>query len=244
MVQSIDRAMQIIRILESDDGKSGWPISDISEKVGLPLSTTHRLISSLVEHDLVAQLAETKRYILGPKWIELGVRQLDRLDLRTAARPVMERIAAEVKETVFLSIPNGAFSMGIDKIESPMKLRVVENLGERIAMNIGAPNKAMLANMDPREAEAILIKLIADKESRNKLLQSLPDIKRAGYCVSYAEMTEGTVAIAAPILGFGRRVIGAIGIGVMSYGLTEDRVAYLGKEIVAGAGEVTNKMGG
>lgn len=236
--------MQIIQILNSDDSKTGWPISELSERVGLPLSTTHRLISSLMNHDLVAQEPETKRYKVGPKWMEIGVRQLEQLDLRTAARPVMERIAAEVKETVFLSIPNGLFSMGIDKVESPMKLRVVENLGERISMHIGAPNKAMLANMDPREAEGILIKLIGDKEKRDRLIRSLPEIKRAGYCVSYAEMTEGTAAISSAIVGFGQKVVGALGIGVMSYQLTEERVAFLGRQVASGASEISNKMGG
>lgn len=244
MVQSIDRAMQIIGLLLSDNSKSGWAISDISERVGLPLSTTHRLISSLQKHELISQLPETKRYKPGSKWMEVGLQQLETMDLRAVARPVMERLAEQTKETVFLSMQYGQYSMGVDKVESPMKLRVVENLGERIAMHIGAPNKAMLASMNPGEAEGILIKLMDDRAKREELLRTLPSIKEAGYCVSYAELTEGTVAIAAPIIGFGRKVEGALGIGVIRYQLTEERVALLGKLVQESAAEVSNRMGG
>ncbi|MGF9701076.1 MULTISPECIES: IclR family transcriptional regulator [Paenibacillus] len=244
MVQSIDRAMHIVQLLLSGNTRSGWAISDISERVGLPLSTTHRLISSMMEHGLVTQIPDTKRYKTGSRWMEVGLQQLEESDMRLAARPIMEQLADEVKETVFLSMPYGLYSMGVDKVESQTKLRVVENLGERIAMHIGAPNKAMLASMDPREAEAILIRLIDDTNKRNELLQTLPSIKQAGYCVSYAELTEGTVAISSPIMGFGRKVEGAIGIGVVSYQLTDERVAFLGKLVTHAALEISNRIGG
>lgn len=244
MVQSIDRAMQIIQLLMSDHSRTGWAISDISERVGLPLSTTHRLISTLVRHELIVQLPETKRYRLGPKWMEVGLQQLEQLDLRTAARPIMERLADELKEAVFLSIPYGMFSIVVDKVDRKLKLRVVESLGERIAMHIGAPNKAMLANMKLAEAEAILIRLMDDPEKRKQLLSTLPGIKKAGYAVSYGELTEGTAAIAAPIIGFGRKVVGALGVGVTASQLTEERLDFLSKQVIQGAHEITTTIGG
>ncbi|MGG4143816.1 IclR family transcriptional regulator [Paenibacillus algorifonticola] len=244
MVQSIDRAMQIIQLLMSDHSRTGWAISDISERVDLPLSTTHRLISTLVKHELIVQLPETKRYRLGPKWMEVGLQQLEQLDLRTAARPIMERLADEVKETVFLTIPYGLFSMGVDKVDSSVKPRVVEGLGERIAMHIGASNKVILANMKRNEAEALLVRLVDDQEKRMQLLSALPGIKKAGYAVSYAEMTEGTAAISSPIIGFGRRVVGALGIGVSADRLTDERLDDLSKQVIQGAHEITTTLGG
>lgn len=244
MVQSIDRAMQIIQLLMSDHSRTGWAISDISERVDLPLSTTHRLISTLVKHELIVQLPEKKRYRLGPKWMEVGLQQLEQLDLRTAARPIMERLADELKEAVFLSIPYGMFSIVVDKVDSKVKLRVVESLGERIAMHIGATNKVMLANMKLVEAEAILIRLMDDPEKRKQLLTALPGIKKAGFAVSYAEFTEGTAAIAAPIIGFGRKVVGALGVGVTAYQLTEERLVDLSKQVIQGAHEITTTIGG
>ncbi|WP_338552513.1 IclR family transcriptional regulator [Paenibacillus sp. KS-LC4] len=244
MVQSIDRAMQIIQLLMSDYSRTGWAISDISERVGLALSTTHRLISTLVRQELIVQLPETKRYRLGPKWMEVGLQQLEQLDLRMAARPIMERLAEEVKETVFLTIPYGLFSMGVDKVDSSVKKRVVEGLGERIAMHIGASNKVILANMKRSEAEALLVRLVEDQEKRMQLLSALPGIRKAGYAVSYAELTEGTAAISSPIIGFGRKVAGALGIGVSADQLTEERLDDLSKQVIQAAHEITTTIGG
>ncbi|MDT3424953.1 DNA-binding IclR family transcriptional regulator [Paenibacillus forsythiae] len=244
MVQSIDRAMQIVHLLISEENRSDWPISDIAAQVGLPLSTTHRLIGSLIKHDLVAQVPETKQYKVGPKWMEIGLRQLEQMDMRTAARPVMERLASEVKESVYLSLPNMYDAFIIDRVDSPGTVRVIDNLGERIPMHIGAPNKSMLANMDPKIAEAILVRLIDEKEKRLELLHKLPEIRKAGYCISYGEKTEGTASVAAPIIGFGRKVVGALSIGIISYQISEDRLAFLVEQTIRNAAEISKKLGG
>ena len=62
MVQSIDRAISIIKLLNSTNEKEYWAISDIADGTHLPVSTVHRLLNSLMEHGLVTQITETKQY--------------------------------------------------------------------------------------------------------------------------------------------------------------------------------------
>ncbi len=62
MVQSIDRAISIIKLLNSTNEKEYWAISDIADRTHLPVSTVHRLLNSLIEHGLVMQISETKQY--------------------------------------------------------------------------------------------------------------------------------------------------------------------------------------
>ncbi len=50
MVQSIDRAISIIKLLNSTNEKEYWAISDIADRAHLPVSTVHRLLNSLIEH--------------------------------------------------------------------------------------------------------------------------------------------------------------------------------------------------
>ncbi|MEC2558727.1 helix-turn-helix domain-containing protein, partial [Bacillus cereus] len=49
MVQSIDRAISIIKLLNSTNEKEYWAISDIADGTHLPVSTVHRLLNSLME---------------------------------------------------------------------------------------------------------------------------------------------------------------------------------------------------
>lgn len=244
MVQSIDRAMQIIHLFIENPKKDNWPISQIADEVGLPLSTTHRLISSLVKYELVAQVELTKNYKLGPKWIEIGLKQLESMDLRMLARPILERLTAEVKETTFISIPNTYYSLGIDRVDSPHKVRIVEELGERIPMPVGAPNKVMLAFMEERKAIEIITELVKEESKREDILSQLPMIRKNGFAASYEEMTEGTASFAAPILGFAGELIGALSIGTITYETTEERAAYLLEKVKQYAQLLTNAIRG
>ena len=168
MVQSIDRAISIIKLLNSTNEKEYWAISDIADGTHLPVSTVHRLLNSLMEHGLVTQITETKQYKIGPMWMEIGLRQLEKVDYRSVAREVMKRLASEVEESVYLNIPNGTHSIIIERIDSPLKIRVIDNLGEQIPLSIGAANKTMLANMKTNEMEHIVEYLLPSLPNKSK----------------------------------------------------------------------------
>lgn len=190
------------------------------------------------------QIPETKQYKLGYTWMEIGLRLLDKIDTRAVARSVMELLAAEVKETVYLSIPHGTSAIILERVEGPMTVRIIDNLGERIPLHIGAANKTMLANMDPAEAKNIVAQLIPEPEAQRELLERLPAIKQNGYAVSYGEKTEGTASIASPIIGYNHKVVGALSIGVPSYRITENRLVILIEKAKQGAKEISQKIGG
>ena len=64
-MQLIDRALSALEIL----GKNleGLSVSELSEALGIPASSTHRILSSLKANHFVLQDEETKRYRLGYK---------------------------------------------------------------------------------------------------------------------------------------------------------------------------------
>ncbi|MGC4377226.1 IclR family transcriptional regulator [Fictibacillus sp. Mic-4] len=243
MVQSIDRAMQIIHILTSDDHKPNWSISEIAEQAELPLSTVHRLLRSLTNYGLVAQVPETKQYKIGLTWMEIGLKLLENMDFRSVARPVMEKLAQEVQESIYLNMLSGINSIIIERVDSPLKVRMTDNLGERIPMNIGAANKTMLAFMNPIDAKRIMDKLLISETKKKELAEQLSEVQKKGYAVSYGEKTEGTASIAAPIIGFDQKVMGAISIGVLSYSITDERLSFLIDKVIEAAEEISLQVG-
>ncbi|MEH7399355.1 IclR family transcriptional regulator [Gottfriedia acidiceleris] len=243
MVQSIDRAMLIIDILNSDESKSNWQITELAEKTSLSLGTLHRLLNSLIQHGLVIQIPETKHYKLGYKWMELGLRQLDKMDFRLVARPVMERLANHVEESIYLNIESGIDGIVIDKIDSPLKIRIAENLGIRIPLHIGAPNKTILAYMKENEIQQVLDQLNLSLNSISILKQQLVDIRKNGYAISQSEKTEDTAAIAAPITGYNNKVLAALSVNVPGFRFTQERIPYLIEEVMKAAEEISKKIG-
>ncbi|MEH7453790.1 IclR family transcriptional regulator [Gottfriedia acidiceleris] len=243
MVQSIDRAMLIIDILNSDESKSNWQITELAEKTSLSLGTLHRLLNSLIQHGLVVQIPETKHYKLGYKWMELGLRQLDKMDFRLVARPVMERLAKQVEESIYLNIESGIDGIVIDKIDSPLKIRIAENLGIRIPLHIGAPNKTILANMKENEIQQVLDQLNLSPNSISILKQQLVEIRQKGYAISQSEKTEDTAAIAAPITGYNNKVLAALSVNVPGFRFTQERIPFLIEEVMKAAEEISKKIG-
>src|SRR3712207_8943738 len=68
-VQSLGRAFLLLELMAEDGGEV--PLSRLAIGSGLPLSTIHRLIRTLVARGYVRQLP-SRRYVLGPRLIHLG----------------------------------------------------------------------------------------------------------------------------------------------------------------------------
>ncbi|WCK55191.1 IclR family transcriptional regulator [Aneurinibacillus sp. Ricciae_BoGa-3] len=243
MNQSIDRAMLIIDLLTSEGSKSEWPISELARETSLPLGTLHRLLKSLIQHGLVVQVPQTRLYKAGFKWMEIGLRQLDKIDFRLVARIVMERLASEVEESIYLNIASGTDGIVIEKIDSPLKIILAENLGIRIPLHVGAPNKTMLANMEEDQIARTIAQLKLSSEAERTLLNQLSTIKRNGYAVSQSEKTENTASVAAPVIGYNNKAIAALSIGVPGFRFTEERLPMLIEKVKAAAAEISRSIG-
>jgi DNA-binding IclR family transcriptional regulator len=243
MVQSIDRAMHIIQILVSNPHKTDWSITDLAERTELPLSTMHRLLSSLMEHGLVMQNLSTKHYKVGYTWMEIGLHVLGSIDFRTAARPVMEKLALEVEESIYLNIQDGTHGITIELVDSPLKVRIAETLGTRGPLHIGAPNKAILSYLNEAERASILEKLKLPEAEKQAIQLQVLEIQKTGYAISEGERTEGTVSVSAPVFGYADKVFASVSINAPSFRFTEERLPLLIEKVKQAAKEVSARIG-
>jgi ribosomal protein L13E len=73
--------------------------------LGTTRSTTHRLVSSLVQARYLRQVQGG--YLLGPKLIELGTIALEQMPLTAVARPHLESLAEQTLDTIHLGVRDG-----------------------------------------------------------------------------------------------------------------------------------------
>ncbi|MFD2762160.1 IclR family transcriptional regulator [Lentibacillus juripiscarius] len=243
MIQSIDRAMKIIYTLSSAPNEP-WNITDIAEHTELPVSTVYRLIDTLEAHDLITPIPDTKQFKLGFTWIELGMKLFENLSSKEVARPSLEKLAMDVEETVYLNIPAKRDSIIIDRVDSPRKVKVIDSIGERIPFNIGAANKAILANMDRQKVIPVLKDLSTGGKDVEELIKQLNQTKVDGYSTSYGEKTKGTIAVAAPVIGFQNKLHGAISIEFLEYETTEEEIQTMAKKVKQTAHTISQQLGG
>src|ERR1700744_6742196 len=102
-VGSVARAMQLLDVLAASD--SGLGVNELARRIGVNASTASRLLATLQDSGLVTREPGGGPYRLGLRLLTLADRVLAQQDVRTLARPLLMRLAAETGETATLSLP-------------------------------------------------------------------------------------------------------------------------------------------
>jgi IclR family transcriptional regulator, KDG regulon repressor len=242
-MQTIDRAMQVAAVLAGNETKKWYSITELSKECDLPVSTLHRLLQSMKKHGLIQQEPDLKHYSLGNKWLEYGLQLYDTFDFVSLIRPEMEKLMLVVEESIYFSKPIGLESLIVERIDCQQNpIRINDQLGIRIPLNIGAANKAMLAHMPHDEMLKIVNSLVPDEE-KEAFLKVLEETKFKGYGVSHGEKTKGTSSVAAPIFNQLNELIGAISIGYVDFNATEERQTFLSEKVVEYGLAISRKLG-
>lgn len=150
-MQLIARAAHVLRALS--DHRSGMSLSELADTVGLPRSTTHRMVHALRAEDFVT-VASTGKVRIGPGIGRLGA-AVGR-GLRDEIRPHLERLSRELGETVDLSVLDGAELRFIDQIAAPHRLRAVSEVGATFPLHCTANGKAIMAALPHARVDALL----------------------------------------------------------------------------------------
>ncbi|MEH7346037.1 IclR family transcriptional regulator [Bacillus sp. JJ1532] len=242
-MQTIDRAMQVTKALANNQDKMWLSITDLSKDCDLPASTMHRLLQAMKKHGLVQQDPDSKLYSLGNTWLEYGLQLYDSFDFVNLIRPEMEKLMLEAEESIYYSKSIGLESIVVERIDCPTNpIRINDQLGIRIPMNIGAANKTMLAHM-PAEEMLKIVNLIVKEEEKMSFLNMLKQIRSQGYGISHGERTEGTSSVAAPIYNQWNDLIGAVSIGYVNFNVSQNRHDFLIKKVIETGKRISAKLG-
>lgn len=239
-VQSLDRALAILDTVLFSKDRLG--LTEISSQVGLPKSTTHRLLSTLERRGFVARSRATGRY-------RPGLKTLPGLGLGPHAHRVLERLADRSGETANLGTLVGRNVVYVDRADSPHALRWQLGVGSQVPAHCSGLGKAILAfqppeavdEMVPASMEARTARTIHD---RAVLLSALAEIRERRYSVDDEEFIEGVRCVAAPVWGADGEVGGAISIAGPAFRLTPQAMERHIPALLEAAAEVSALIGG
>ncbi len=154
--QSISRAIAILDCFRDIQPELG--VREIARQVELHPSTVGRLLVTLTSLGILNQDKDTQKYRMGSKVLRWGAVYTSNMDLRLEARPYMEELHKQTKETIHLDIPDGTTRICIERVESSQSLRWVARIGERKPYYASAGGKVMLAYFSPTLQSEILKK--------------------------------------------------------------------------------------
>ncbi|GEK35490.1 IclR family transcriptional regulator [Kurthia sibirica] len=222
-MQAMNRMMIITKAI-SQNHQQGLTISELTERTNLPLATLHRILSSLVEHRFVELDPHNKRYRLGDVWMQYGLQVYDQYDYVSRIRPIMDELAQTVNESIYMHKPMETESMIVERLDGPnSRIHIVDPLGLRTAMPIGAVNQVILSCRE----------FLSKKENPFAIdLAILQNTVLNGYAIA-SDSAKETIALAAPIFAKNGELLHIISMSVLEYSFTEERKSFLLDQLVA-----------
>ena len=223
---TVEKAVDVLFHLHAEAGPCG--VTAIGRALGLPKSSTHRLLAALGRRGLVER-DERGRYRPGFGLIALGVGALESEPVVAAARPVLEGVAQSLGETCFLVAARADRLIVLDKAEGTGFLRAAPTVGASVPVHATAVGKLFLAFDSaavPEPVEPFEAYSEHTITTRERLTAAVERVRERDYAESREEWTPGLSVAAAPVR-HGSRLVAAVAIAAPS-----QRYRELGGEVI------------
>lgn len=249
LIQSIDRAIGILELFKNH---KHLDLTEITELIGLPKSTIHTIINTLVEKQLLRKDENTKQYQIGYSILELGLKQLAELDIYKQAALPLKKLSNTIKKTSSLGIWNDNSILIV--------LRLDPDIGYAHGFSSVPPirrkpayctsiGKVILSFMQKEAVEAYLdeVELLPFTKNtitnRDKLIEELVRIKDRGFAIDNKEYVSYMMSISAPIHGALGKIDGGISIYSDSNDYDENSLNEFIDPLIRAAYEISISMG-
>lgn len=245
-LDAVAKSLQVIDLLSKYP--RGLSISELTNKLGFPKSTIHRIVSTLAAYDYVSQNLESKKYSLSLKFLSIGRVILSNFDVRNIANKHLHKLHERCNETIHLAILRNDRVIYIDKIEKPGGLSLATYIGFSTDPHAAAGGKVLLSSLSQDEVMYIYknrpLKIYGKNTITNmaQLLEELENIRKLGYAIDNEEYYEGVRCVAAPIWA-GGRIIASISITGSIFTMTMERINQeLAGMVLKTGEEISNEM--
>jgi IclR family acetate operon transcriptional repressor len=246
-VHALGRGLSLIEFLGA---RGPQPLADIALGTGIAASTAHRLLATLQQHQFVRTDPATGRWSIAIRAYEVGQAFVRGRDVVSVARPIMDRLMADVGETVSLALVDDEEIIFVAQVETDASLRAFFPPGERGPLHASGCGKAVVATWpDERIADAIarrgMLGYTADTLTTLPRLMAAVELTReCGWSVNDGEHTPGMRCVAAPIFDAQGRAVAAMSISGPASRVAQSDLMTLGPRIRSAVMDITAGIGG
>jgi len=242
----LDRPLSVLKCFSPSDLELTAP--EISEKTGLPKTTTHRILTELTEERLLEKSNRTRKYRIGPELYILGSLYLSATDILQAAEPVTQTLNDLTNETILMGIfDNGTIIITL-KEESKHAFRYARHVGSTLPAYASAMGKAFLSEMSEQEIDILYpeetLKPIAPRTitTRSELKRNLKQIRKDSASYTKEEGYTGDEAVAWLIRDATNKAVAAMTIAV-PLNMGEERRVWLTGLVKLGCSLISYRLG-
>jgi len=219
-VAAVDRALSILDALTDDK----VTLAELSKRTDLYKSTVLRLLKSLEKFGYVLRTVDGS-YRLGSKVLHLGALYQRHFHTSEIVPPVLERMGAELHEGAAFYVCEDDKRVCLHRIETTRAVRDSVQVGDRLPLTVGAAGHILRAFNGARG-------------------ERFDEIRQRMYAASFGERDSETAAMAAPVLGPGNKLVGALSISGPRYRIEAAGEAKIVPVLFKYAKELTRTFGG
>ncbi|MFE5333538.1 IclR family transcriptional regulator [Embleya sp. NPDC056575] len=213
----VDNALKAATMLQLEGPMT---VSEVARRLGVAMSTAHRLLAMLVYRDFAVQ-GPDRAYRVGPV-LELATHSQSAVSrLRTAALPHLHRLVDLLGESANLIVRTGETVRFIASVECAQALRVGSREGMVFPAHLTTVGLLLLAELDDAELEALYAverwgNRAFDRPDPVELRAELSRVARNGFAVNRGHSERGLVAVGVPVRGPDGGAVGGLSVSMPS----------------------------
>ena len=219
--------------------QAGRPVrfSELLTDGAYPKATLYRFLQTLTHQGMLAYDADRQTYGLGVRLVRLAHAAWAQSSIAPLARPFIDRLSADVGETIHLAQLDLGQVLYVDKRNAQRPVEMFSQAGKVGPAYCTGVGKAMLAFLTEDELSRAMERQSFHRFTDHtlntpaKLLAELQAIRGRGFAFDREEHEPGIICIALPILTRGGRVMGALSVTSTTARSTCDALAELAPRI-------------
>jgi DNA-binding IclR family transcriptional regulator len=246
VVKSADSALAIMDLVAA---RGSVRFNELVAAMGLPRSSMHGLLHTLVSRGWLDLDEDSRRYAVGLRAWQVGQRYAGHGALTNIATPVMDRLSRELGETVQLARLDGIENVYIAMSEAPQPMRLVTTVGMRLHAHATGIGKALLAQLPPEEAAERLRAVTLPRFTEHTIVdpdlldEALAQVRRDGYARDEEEVIIGCRCVAVPLLDDGNGLVTALSVTAPKFRCGPDWPAAPLAALRSAAEEIRARLG-
>lgn len=246
-IEALSKGLRVLGLF--NERQPSLRLSDMATEACITLPTTYRVAMTLMAEGFLEQLPDGS-YRPASRVLTLGFAALAGLDFVQLATPVLERLAAETRETVNLAALSGDQVLYLVRLRNADLVTANIQVGSTLPAVATSIGKLLLAFLDDAELNARLSPASFGNagpravRSLEELRPVLEVIRKRGYAMQDEELAYGLRSVAAPVRDASGRVVAGVNVAVNAQDWPVKRITReLRPQVVDAAGEVSRLLG-
>jgi IclR family transcriptional regulator, pca regulon regulatory protein len=221
-VSSLARGLEVLRAFNRTRRK--MTLSEVAAETGNTRAGARRILLTLVREGYA--IADGRLFDLTPQVLELGFSVLSSKGTWDIARPFIEHLSDEIRESVSAAVLDEYSVVYVSGSQFHRVISVGITVGRRFPANCTATGRVLLAALPEEQWPEMLAAIpltrktdftVTDREEFRAILE---DVRAKGWSLVNQELEIGLMSIAVPVYLSSGAIIGAVNVGIPTLRMT------------------------